>query len=159
MSCQEELCPHLLFPRALISVHIRNDVEKANEYCWPSLHVLSLVLSLNHNGERTGQSLTRFSVSPRTSRDPWGLTQPVCLPADPDNWDSWPLCGPFQPPMGDKKGFGFVLVCIPPSYCSEKRKALSEKAGVTGCKRSSQERNAYRRCLSLSVDRRQMKTN
>lgn len=31
VSRQEELCPHLLFPRGLISVHIRNDVEKANE--------------------------------------------------------------------------------------------------------------------------------
>lgn len=33
VSRQEELCPHLLFPRGLISVHIRNDVEKASECC------------------------------------------------------------------------------------------------------------------------------
>lgn len=91
VSCQEELCPHLLFPWGLISVHIKNDAGKANECCWPSLHVLSMVLSLDHNGERAGQSLTRLPVSPRTSRDPWGLTRSVCLPADPDNWDSWPL--------------------------------------------------------------------
>lgn len=92
VSCQEELCPHLLFPWGLISVHIRNNVEKANECCWPSLHVLSVVLSPDHNGARAGQSLTRLPVSPRTSRDPWGLTDSVCLPADPDNWGSWPLC-------------------------------------------------------------------
>lgn len=55
-----------------------------------------------------------------------GLTQSVCLPVDPA--DLW---APFQPPTGDKKGFGSVLLCIPPSYCSEKIKGLSEQADMT----------------------------
>lgn len=33
--------------------------------------------------------------------------------------------------MGDKKGFGLVPMCIPPSYCSEKERAcLNRQTGL-----------------------------
>ena len=127
--CQDELCPQLPFPLGLIRSHIRNvEEERAAESCWPSPHILSMCLSLGFTMERmnAGQSLTRRTQSPETSRDPWGLTLSVCPLAAPNKRAD--LSHGSQPPIGDKRGFGEgSSVCIPLPYCSGEKNGLERK--------------------------------
>lgn len=51
----------------------------------------------------------------------------VCVPLSGPRQSGQLTSGHSQPPMGDKKGFGLALVCIPLPYCSEKERACLKR--------------------------------